>query len=131
MFLVCVCVCVCVCFALADLQTLLCSELSFSQPLPCIAGLLSGEWMESVPPSENLARHRALTHWITDRHRHPTSLLGILKGGSSLSLCFVSVCMPGCACAYVCSKSNPVVVCNPGTLIAPAAQPRQPSNDAD
>ena len=64
-------------FFLADLRTLPCSELSFSQPLLCIAGLLSGEWMESVPPSENLARHRALTHWITDRHRHPTSLLGI------------------------------------------------------
>lgn len=42
-----------------------------------IAGLLSGEWMESVPPSENLARHQALTHWITDRHRHLVSLLGI------------------------------------------------------
>lgn len=102
-----------------DFRTLPCCELSFSQSLLCITSLLSGEWMESVPPSENLARHRVLTQWITDRHRHPTSLLGIWKAGLQ----------PACVC--VCSESNPVVVCNPGTLIAPAAQLRQPSNDAD
>lgn len=42
-------------------------------------------------------------------------------------MCVVSVCLREC----VCSQSDPAVVCNPGILIAPAAQPRQPSNDAD
>lgn len=46
-------------------------------------------------------------------------------------MCVVSACMPACVSVCVCSESDPVVVCNPGTLIAPAAQPRQPSNDAD
>lgn len=72
------------------LKTLLVSEQSFSQPLLRITGCLSGEWMESVPPSENLARHCVLTQWITDRRRHPTSLLGILKG--VLGVCVVSAC---------------------------------------
>lgn len=33
------------------------------------------------------------------------------------------LCLRVCACVCVCSESDPVVVCNPGTLIAPAAQP--------